>query len=186
MPALRTLWLGPDENEMKELGLGQPWVTDVLRNAPPSLRTLLVSGRVGEGSPAAEAIVSLTQLRALSMESVLRHNEGEEVGEEFGTVPPLSSGPLWRGLEALQWHNTAPLPWVRVQRQWVPAPRMCAQSLMSGRVSLDLPLSVSEALRPCPVLPHPAGVARRHSTYPTGVWILRLPVCARLPRPHSN
>lgn len=91
-----------DADEEGDPPLARPWVQELLRHTPPSLRSLQLSG---DWPPAvAEAAAGLTQLRVLEVAD----------SSDAAAIQPLGDGPVWGHLHALQWACKVPLPKVSV------------------------------------------------------------------------
>lgn len=109
--SLRYLALGGDLEEAWSAGyfqLGQPWVLELLRHAPPALRGLQLCGFWL--AAVAEVVAGLRQLQALSIQDPL-----EGCPEVAPAVQRLADGPVLEDLQALRWACVAPLPQVKAR-----------------------------------------------------------------------
>jgi hypothetical protein len=97
--ALSSMRLGPRYRFLQE----RPWVEELLRTAPPSLRRLAVVGDWTD--QAAEAAGGLTQLTAMALIMPSGH----------AIRAPSAISPVWKSLRAFDWlpgSGTPPLPQV--------------------------------------------------------------------------
>lgn len=91
-----------DADEEGDPPLARPWVQELLRHTPPSLRSLQLCG---DWPPAvAEVLAGLTQLRVLELADT----------EDAAAIQPLGDGPVSGHLHALKWACKVPLPKVSV------------------------------------------------------------------------
>lgn len=89
--------------------LAWPWVPDLLRHAPLSLRALHPCG--DWPAAVAEAIAGLSQLRALSLRATSLGHFAQLGGlTNAPAVQQPVEGPVWGRLRALRWACEAPLP----------------------------------------------------------------------------